>query len=170
MKKISLNRQQRFLAWGAGIVLASLGLLFWIYLPLSSRLKKEGGELSRLHSELKVARETAESAKGTNRPLRLPRQKELSSVIEEVTDLGKDFGIDFRSIHPQQAQETPSGYQFLLIEMKLESSYRDLGLFVGSLRTLERGVVTVESFEIDREEEISTKLNCRLLIKMVLHP
>ena len=153
---------------GLGIFLLVLWLLFFVYLPLGARLRRAGKELSRLQSELHAARDTVASAKEI--PFYLPEQKKISSLIEELTQLGKELGVDFRSIRPQQIEETPLGYRLLPVEMKLESSYKELGLFMGSLRKLKSGAITVANFQIDRDEDVFPNLNCRLFIKIALRP
>ena len=168
MTKLSLTKRQTVIASGAGIFLLALFLFFLVYLPLGLRLQKAGEEISQLQSKLEAARETIASTEGS--PLHLPEQKEVSSLIEELTEFGKGLGADFRSIRPQQIQQTSLGYQLLPVEIVIESSYQELGLFMGSLRELKGGVATVSQFQIDREEAAFPSLTCRLQVKIPLRP
>ena len=108
MTKLSLTKRQTVIASGAGIFLLALFLFFLAYLPLGLRLQKAGEEISQLQSKLEAARETIASTEGS--PLHLPEQKEVSSLIEELTEFGKGLGADFRSIRPQQIQQTSLGF------------------------------------------------------------
>ena len=170
LSTLLLDKQKRLLAVGIGALIGLL-LLFGIYVPLALRLKDKGKELSGLTTQMHAAQAMILSAqKAYPETLYLPSQEELSWVMDEVTETGKGLGIDFRSIHPEAIQKAPSGYSFMPVEMKLESSYKELGQFIGALRTLKKGFVTVERFEITRDEKILPKLNCRLLMKLILRP
>lgn len=150
---------------------AALCLLLGVYLPLTLRVKEKGRELLKLESEVKEAKDSILSAKRIYaEDLYLPKQEEVSWVIDEMTALGKGLGIDFRSIRPQEVQKEESGYSFVPVEMTVESSYKELGQFIGSLKGLKKGFVTVGHFEIRRDEKMFPKLSCRLLVKIVLHP
>jgi len=169
LPKLFLDKRKKvFVSIGA---LIGLLFLFWIYLPLTLHLKQKGGELSKLEAQSEAAKETILSAKRIyQETLYLPKQEELSWVMEEVTELGKTLGIDFRSIRPEAIQKDASGYSFMPVEMKLESSYKELGQFIGSLKGLKKGFVTVEQFDMSRDAKIFPKLSSRLLVKIVLRP
>ena len=165
-----LDKQKRAVIIGSGALLILL-LLFGVYGPLVPQLENKGKELSGLTPQVYAAKaEILSAQKAYPESFYLPTQKELSWVMDEVTETGKGLGIDFRSIHPEAIQKDPSGYSFMPVEMKLESSYKELGQFIGALRTLKKGFVMVERFEIARDEKNSPKLNCQLLMKLIVRP
>lgn len=153
---------------GAGAALFFLSLL---YILLGSRLGKRGEELKKLQAELKTARETILfSQKGYEEPIFLPTQKELPLVMDEMTELGKSLGIDFRSIRPGEIGTDSSGSLVVPVEMTVVSTYKELGQFIGALAALKRGLVVVDSFGIGRDQALLPRLQCHLRVKVVLRP
>lgn len=167
-----LDKQKRPVMLASGAILLCLFLLLAVYLPLGSRLKKSGMEISRLEGELLSARETVSFAKRLGKEvfLPLPKQQEVSFVMDEITELGNELGVNFRSIRPKEIEKTSSTYQVLPIEMRLEAPYRELGTLMGALKNLKGGLVTIEDFEMVREEETLPDLKADLLVKLVLAP
>ena len=171
MEKLSLGKQQKLFLIGGGVVFIGILLLFIVYLPLSSRISEAGKELSRIHSELKSARETVSvliEGKGDER--HLATQEGISVVMDELTRLGKEWGVNFRSIRPQPVEKTQKGYDALPVLIRFEAPYRDVGRFLGALRSLRSGIVNVAEFDIDRDEESLPALKGRLLLKLALRP
>ena len=52
--------------------------------------------------------------------------------------------------------------------MKMQSSYKDLGIFLGDLERISKSVVTVREFSIERREEILPKIETDLVIEIHL--
>ncbi|MEK6728052.1 MAG: type 4a pilus biogenesis protein PilO [Candidatus Omnitrophota bacterium] len=85
-----------------------------------------------------------------------------------MTRLAKSKGVNLISITPKQVKEKEAHYKILPIEMEIESTYEDLGIFLGALDKLEKSLAIIDSFSVISEKERSLKLKTKLVINMYL--
>jgi len=70
-----------------------------------------------------------------------------------LTKHGTKLGIDFITISPKEVKESEDPrFKILPVEMRVRSSYKQLGSFLGSLDELKKGLIKVDSFDIDPHE------------------
>ena len=164
--KLKTDKKKLFML---GISLAiMLILVFVVYLPLIQKLRQTKSQVilkEKEISELQVQTQTLSRKEKT----KLPSSKEVSLAIDELSKLGADNKIDFISIDPRQTKPAKTMfYQVLPIDMVVESEYKNLGIFLGSLERLKQSVVTLEHLEIRRDEKILPRLETRLTVNMYL--
>ncbi len=76
----------------------------------------------------------------------LPSDTEVPGLLEDITKMGLDSGLEFESItlQPEKAKQF---YIELPIRIVVQGSYHDLGTFVSSVSSLSR-IVTLHDFSI----------------------
>jgi len=152
-----------------GISLAiMLILVFVVYLPLIQKLRQTKSQVILKEKETSGLLAQTQILSGREKK-RLPSLKEVSLAIDELSKLGADQKIDFISIDPRQTKPAKAmSYQILPIDMIVESEYKNLGIFLGSLESLKQSMVTLEHLEIQRDEKILPKLKARLTVNLYL--
>jgi len=155
-----LSKQTSIIAGAAGAIL--MGLLV-LYAPLISRLGKEGAKCRAIESEANQARNMIKLAKVSKVKRDLVAESDASLAMDELTKLAKQKSINCLSVIPKNSQiKEMAGYKVLPIEMAVTSTYKQLGIFLGSLDKFTQSVITVESFSaalISRgKDELRTKL------------
>ncbi|MDP3731699.1 MAG: type 4a pilus biogenesis protein PilO [Candidatus Omnitrophota bacterium] len=154
----------------AGLAIIALGLYLFLYSPLISKLRKARLECKRLETEVLQAREAIDYLRTRAQKGKLITEEDVSWAIDELTKKGRAERINFVSMTPKQTEEPRQGlsYKILPIEIEMESTYEDLGIFLGSLDELESCVVTVRNFNIAPTDEGVTKMKTKLVLNMHL--
>lgn len=76
----------------------------------------------------------------------LPTEKEVPGLLDDITDLGKDSGLDIGSI-ALAAEYKNKFYIELPINISVKGSYHQLGQFVSGVAALSR-IVTLHNYSI----------------------
>lgn len=78
----------------------------------------------------------------------LPEEKEISSLLKQVSDLCTDSGLDMQSWRPGQKVKHPSGIVYEIpVSVAVSGTYHDFGRFLSSLTKLNR-IVNVKNIQI----------------------
>lgn len=144
-------------------------LIAFVYRPSIVKIRSVAEEFKSMAQEVEVARNMIRTKGDLQMRGHLLSRKELSLAIDEITKTGRQLNINFVSISPQEIEKLEtSSHQRLPIHMELESEYKDLGLFLGALEKLEESIVTVRSFQIQRDDKILPLIKSRLMVDMYL--
>jgi len=166
--KVELGEKKFFVAIAASLALIAFVLVSSVYMPLGAKLRKASQELKAMEGELEMVRGTIKARESYGKRS-LPTQEGISIAIDELTRRGRTLGINFISISPQKIEEVQGlPYRLLPICMELESRYEEFGRFLGALEELGESVVTIESFEIERDERVLPKVRTKLVAEMYL--
>ncbi|MBI5145384.1 MAG: type 4a pilus biogenesis protein PilO [Candidatus Omnitrophica bacterium] len=166
------------------VVIVVIGTYLFLYRPLMSKLKKQHSECRAIESEVEQAQEAITTLKKKDKKTLL-NEADVSVAIDELTKQAKSKGLNLISITPKQVnpvRELLSGsgafsngvkekealYKILPIEMEMESTYEDLGIFLGSLDKLEKSLATIDSFSVISDKERSLNLKTKLVVNMYL--
>lgn len=152
----------------AGI--AASGLLFFLLIrPASLRVSKVSQEVKVLDSELIGVREALKRGNNLDQERHLLKRNEVSVALNEIMRAGADLNIDFLSTNPQQIhQPQGSKHPILPINLEIQSTYKNLGLFFGILERLNKSIVTVREFTIERRQEILPEIHTELIVDIYL--
>lgn len=88
---------------------------------------------------------------------RLGMVLQMSSVLEELRQMGSNHGVNFVSVEPSGSEAA----DFITIRISMEGSYNGLGDFLGSMDDLQTALARVRSLEI-RSAEPGMPLNVSL--------
>lgn len=164
-----MTKKRFFLILAAAALLLAILLHLIFYAPLLSELRKKGQECRKME-ELALQVRGGIKFLGKQRLGKiLISESEVTPAIDEMTRLAKVHGINMVSLSPRTAVKTPSSVSRVFpIDMELESSYRGLGEFLGSLDEMQNGLITVQNFEVVPDGKKQARLKTRLTAQMYL--
>jgi len=167
---MELTKQRLILVISVGLVIIALGFYLSLYSPLINKLRKAHLECRRLETEVLQAREAIDSLRLKAPKGKLITEEDVSRAIDDLTKKGRLARVNFISITPKQTEEPEQGlsYKILPIEIEMESTYEDLGIFLGLLDELENCLVTVKNFNITFTEKGALKLKTKLVVNVYL--
>ncbi len=154
----------------AGIAVAAIGIYLTIYAPILSKLSLKKKECLALETILSESRsDIADFLKKGGMKKELTQEEAVAFLVGEITRLGKEKGLSFVSVAPKSIVESSAAvYRILPVEVIVESSYSELGEFLGLLDDLEKGVVTVAGFKIAPRSGNTSRLRSELLLNLYL--
>jgi type IV pilus assembly protein PilO len=80
--------------------------------------------------------------------LQLPEEKEVSSLLKQVSDLGIRSGLHIMLWKPEQKKTHPSGIVYVIpVRVDLTGNYHSLGYFFSSLTKLDR-IVNISDIKL----------------------
>jgi hypothetical protein len=167
MPEIKLTPGQTMAAGAAGAAAAVFLFSVFFIRPAGANIGAMEKELKTIEQEILTARNIIKIHADAEGPENLLMRKDVSRAIDTITKTGEAFDIDFVSIRPK-APQSFEGYKRLPILLELESSYDDLGLFLGVLAKLKIGVAAARGFEIQRDVKILPKILSRVEIDLYL--
>jgi len=154
----NIPKRQRYMLFG---ILAAAIVTAYVYLlmmPLWAEKGKLEGELQKLQADLDQKRVIA-----ANRPklemeiralekqleaavVKLPEEKEIPKLLTQVNTLGQQGGLEFLLFRP--ATPVRKGfYAEVPIDIRIQSDYHSLGVFLDRVSKLER-IVNVADIKI----------------------
>lgn len=125
-----------------------------------NKVRKAARDLPKHEEELRKAQEIFDLTS-----VLLPKSQEIPVLLRNISDLGKQSGLDFLSFIP--GVETPKDfYAEIPIDIKIRGPYHNLGLFLDKISKLERivSVNNIKTEKVDLEgNEILLTSSCRLI-------
>lgn len=134
---------------------------------LKSNIETEQKKLATLkEAQAQVAVLEKDLAKSKEEFLRLlsllPDQKEIPGLLEKISELGAEVGLENILFQPQ-AEQTRDFYAAIPIRLDLVGSYHKLGLFLDRISKLHR-ILKVDNFSMTRQKDSSTlQVNCTVM-------
>ncbi len=152
-KVVPLPRQQKVLISVLLLVLPVVLFYFLYYADKAERLGRLEGqqvalrqeidnlrarqrELPRLEAELKETEARFQAIS-----VLLPREKEIPSLLTNISALGTSAGLDFLSFRPR-GEQARDFYAEIPVEIKVRGQYHNIGLFFAKVSKLPR-IVTI---------------------------
>lgn len=152
-----------------GVVIVGFGLYLFLYGPLITRLKTAHLECKTLELDTLQAQSKTISLKTTDVRKGLLAEEDISLAIDELTRQGKLKDINFISMTPKEIKESEDFlFKILPIKTEIESTYKGIGRFLGSLEGLEKSLVVVRDFNITPDEGNPIMLKTKLTVDMYL--
>lgn len=166
---MELTKERLIIIIGGAITIAALGTYFLFYAPLMRELRAKRLEFKTCEADLFSARYIIESAKTRETKGVLIAEEDIPFAIDELTRQGRLKGVNFVSMTPKEIEKSKdSQYKILPIEMQIEASYKEIGVFLGSLSALEKSLVTIRSYNVAALEEDPSRLKTELVVEMHL--
>ncbi len=153
--------------WNMRIIVATgmgaLALYIFAYAIMTKEMARKYGECKKAEGGASYARSIIESAGKDGAAKPLLAEGNIPKAIDELTKNGKAKGINFISITPRDIRKGANTQCAILpIGMNIESTYEQLGEFLGSLDKMDDALIKVESFDVfsDRKDinNITTSL------------
>mgnify|MGYP000132608337 CR=1 FL=1 len=169
MMKLDTDANKKTIILVASMV-ACCALAFVLMQPLLAKKRRVSKELRLLDKELSDIRATLDREKTKRGQEKyLLARGEVSKAINEIVNTGTSLNINFLSNSPDAiGKSRDSQYSILPIHMKIQSTYKDLGIFLGALENLDFAIVTVRNFSVERVLEILPEIYTDLVIEVYL--
>lgn len=88
----------------------------------------------------------------------LPEEKEISSLLKQVSDLGIAAGLNIKSWKPGSKTTHPSGIVYEIpVSVDVEGTYHNLGYFLSSLTRLNR-IVNISNMKISSPKSVKDEV------------
>jgi type IV pilus assembly protein PilO len=145
-------------------LVAILGLYFYlVYIPKSEVLDKKVAEMNRLETQVRelriiaanVKRFQAEAAKLKEElklaMAQLPTSKEIPSLLANVSNLGKESGLEFLLFRPVP-EVTREFYAEIPVEIRVKGTYKDVAIFFDKVGKMPR-IVNIAGVTMEGAKE-----------------
>jgi len=160
--KLPKSRKLLILACILGAIAALYAYL--VYLPASAEIEKKKASISRLEIQLRELRTIAANIKlfrAESAKLReelqlamaqLPTSKEIPSLLANVSNLGKEAGLDFLLFRPAP-EVGREFYAEIPVEIKVKGTYTDVAIFFDKVGKLPR-IVNISGVSMEGAKEV----------------
>jgi type IV pilus assembly protein PilO len=150
---LALPLNQRLLLYSGTAILIVLAYAFLFYLPRSTQIaqnRERVQSLEQAKAQLQAAikdpqkiKEEVEEVEGrfNQAKAQLPEQKEIPELLKQVSNLGKDSGLDV-VLFRQKAEVLQDLYAEVPVEMAVRGNYHQVVFFFDKVRFLNR-IVTI---------------------------
>ncbi len=147
-------------------IILSVVVLIVVIMPKQKEIKALDAKIDTQNNEIAASQAKAaklDILKQENQRLiarinelkeQLPEEKEISSLLKQVSDLGIAAGLNIKSWKPGQKAAHSSGIVFETpVAVDVEGSYHNLGYFLSSLTRLNR-IVNIGDMKLGSPKEI----------------
>ncbi len=176
-KYIPLDKKLKIAIAVALFLLPVVLFYFFWFQPQNEKTTKLSKQKVSLAQELKEAK-----AKAANRPklqaeldaveelfnetaTLLPKEKEIPSLLTNISALGRGSGLDFLTFKP--LSDVPKDfYSEIPVDIKVRGPYHNMGIFLDQVSKLDR-IVTVSNITMGGPKKVSGEMllnsSCRLV-------
>ena len=146
------------------LMVVILGLYFYLfYIPKSEVLTQKTAEMGKLETQVRelriiaanIKRFQAEAAKLREELqlaiAQLPTSKEIPALLANISNLGKDSGLEFLLFRPTP-EVNREFYAEIPVEIKVRGGYHDVALFFDKVGKLPR-IVNINGVAMDDVKE-----------------
>ncbi|MDI6753602.1 MAG: type 4a pilus biogenesis protein PilO [Thermodesulfobacteriota bacterium] len=147
------------------IMAVILGLYFYlVYLPNSQELEKKTAEMGKLETQIRELRtiaanmkrfqaEAAKLREELNLAIaQLPTSKEIPSLLANVSNLGKEAGLEFLLFRPSP-EITRDFYSEIPVEIKVKGTYNEVAIFFDKVGKMPR-IVNISGVTMEGAKEV----------------
>jgi type IV pilus assembly protein PilO len=158
------------------LIISALVVIF-IIAPKNREIRRLSAEITKQENQIavdqvKVARLAAlkvENEKLKKRmeelKLQLPEEKEVSSLLKQVSDLGIRSGLKIVSWKPEAKKDHPSGIIYEIpVAVEVSGSYHNLGIFFSGLTKFSR-IVNIADIKISDPKPQRNEATVRITFK-----
>lgn len=150
------TQTQQILVAGLIFLITFVLYLYFVFVPQFVRVPTLFRKVSKITAELKSAKSTGAEMEGLKKKLmeynekvewyekKLPVEREIPNLLENLSDMAKGSNIKITSIMPAQAspennaQRQSKLYQEIPIRITAKSGYHELGRFLSNLENSDR--------------------------------
>jgi type IV pilus assembly protein PilO len=159
-----MSKTQKIIAM-AVILAIIVGLYAYLfYLPSSAEKEKKKAEMGKLEIQLRELRAIAEDQKrfqADSARLReevelamaqLPTSREIPSLLANISNLGKDAGLEFILFRPQP-EVTQEFLALIPVEIRVKGTYTDVAIFFDRVSKMPR-IVNISGVSMEGAKEV----------------
>ena len=166
---MEITKERSIAIISAAVTIVLIGLYLILYRPFISQIKALASESKSIEHEVSQARGSLATLKAQDINKGIIGEADTAPAIEEITKQGKLNGITFISITPAEVKKSQHPQcRILPINMEVEGSYKELGIFLGTLDNLKKGLVTLKKFSIGSDEKNPQKLISNIIADLYI--
>lgn len=144
--------------WLAALIIPCLAFYFLYYTGKTEEIEKLERRQSSLESQVARVKKRSRKIEEHKAELKevetmfdmasrlLPEKQEIPSLLTNISELGRASGLDFRSFTPQK-EKKKEFYAEIPVNIKVQCSYHDAGVFLDKISKLDR-IVTVANLSM----------------------
>ena len=172
------NKTKYFIA-ATLIIIPALLFYFFIFQPQYAKIINLNKQITDLREDIAKIRIVVNNLPKYKKELEevkkefeatsvlLPKTQEIPNLLRNISDLGKNAGLDFLTFTP--GQEIPKDfYAEIPIDITIKGPYHNLGIFFDKVSKLDR-IVTVNNITIDKPEQEGTEMMLNSACKLVTY-
>ncbi|MCK8603999.1 type 4a pilus biogenesis protein PilO [Desulfoferrobacter suflitae] len=175
-----LTTQRKILLFAGTLLALSAAFYFSTYKPLAERINGLKTNIVRQEKrlvELKKARERVDvleeevaqsEVELAHLLAMLPDQKEIPGLLDSVSQLGAQVGLENILFQPQPEQPREF-YAVIPVRLDLIGSYHELGTFFDRISKLNR-ILKVDNLTITRRDDSTLQVGCTIVTYRFLEP
>ncbi len=142
------------------IIIIVPAFYFFVYSPKTKTVERLEKDVSKLNNEINVSSikvAQLDELKKKNLMLQsklkelkeqLPEEREVSSLLKEVSDLGAKSGLGILLWKPSERRADPSGlYEEIPVKVEVTGGYHELGVFFSHISKLPR-IVNISAIKM----------------------
>ncbi len=153
-------------SWAKGVItvvpsaIVAALVVFLLVMPKQKQIREFEGKIDKQNNEIAASQAKAarlDILKQENDRLlkrleelkeQLPEEREITSLLKQVSDLGIGSGLEIKSWKPGQKIAHPSGIvEEIPVSVEFAGTYHDLGAFLSSLTRLNR-IVNINDMKL----------------------
>jgi len=164
----TLTPPHRNMIFAGVFMLLAIVFYFAIYLPVNEEIARTSNEIDSLQSRLTATRaqigkmnEVETSLKDVEEKFQailalLPEQREIPSLLKNITITGRGAGLDFVLFSPQP-EEIKGFYIEIPVAIEVQGNFNEVLTFFDEVGRMER-IVTISEVNMVPEKPLSTRL------------
>ncbi|MCL4475217.1 MAG: type 4a pilus biogenesis protein PilO [Nitrospirae bacterium] len=158
-------------------LIISVLVIMFVIVPKNKEIKRLNAEITKQENQIAVDQVKAvrlaalkvENEKLKKRleelKLQLPEEKEVSSLLKQVSDLGIRSGLKIVSWKPEAKKDHPSGIIYEIpVAVEMSGSYHNLGIFFSGLTKFNR-IVNIADIKIGDPKPQRTEAAVKITFK-----
>jgi len=161
---VKMSKTQKIVAMAAVLAVIAGLYVYLLYLPASAEKEKKKADMGRLETQLRELRAIAEDQKrfqADSARLReevelaiaqLPTSKEIPSLLANISNLGKDAGLEFILFRPQP-EVTQEFLALIPVEIRVKGTYTDVAIFFDRVSKMPR-IVNISGVAMEGAKEV----------------
>lgn len=178
-KYIPLDNKIKVVAAVVALILPVVLFYFLSYTPDVKKMGRLNSKKQGLQAEITKAKKAASELKEIKAAIAeteqlfketanlLPKSKEIPALLRNISDLGKNSGLDFLSFKP--GPEVPNDfYAEIPVNIMISGPYHNVGYFLDQISKLER-IVTVDNISMGSPKKEGSEMILRSTCKMTTY-
>jgi type IV pilus assembly protein PilO len=133
---------------GTIVLLAAL-FIYFLYMPKAEEIEKTNREIATLKAKLQKAKIRAQQLKKFEQEFAqvdaqfqealklLPNEKEIPSLLRNITQLGSDSALEFRLFSPKK-EKAGDFYMEIPVALEVSGTYHNVAIFFDKVGQMER--------------------------------
>jgi len=167
-KAQKIKKAQRLLIISCLVLLLGGGFAWFVYIPRMQEIDRTEKELADLKQKIHMGKiwgkrleslrnEMAQVEREFQKALKiLPNEREIPSLLANISQLGVDSKLQFRLFSPGQ-EEIKNFYVEIPVSMEVGGRFREVVLFLDKVSRMER-IVNIVNIALKPNEPLSTDL------------